>query len=148
MSKLIISFGLMNIPFFSNLMSPKFSTAFALYFSVLMFLSGCGKDNDDVILSSLDGVWSHESHICTFSTQTPLENEAYTWSFNTKQKLLIVESSYEGNFFCVPSPGRYNIVLDSSKISIESVSFDYSVTSGELIVSDGGRLWMELNLIL
>lgn len=101
-----------------------------------IFLLGCGEGNDDELSSPLDGAWSHESHSCGFSPQIPLEDDAYTWSFNTKQKLLIVESSYEGDFFCLPSPGTYNIVLDSSKISIESISYDYSVTSEELIVSD------------
>lgn len=109
---------------------------YLLYFLISIFLLGCGKDNDDVLPSPLDGSWSHKSHSCGFSPQTPLENETYTWSLSTKQKLLIVESSYGGDFFCVPSPGTYNIVVDSSKISIESRLYDYSVTSEELIVSD------------
>lgn len=100
------------------------------------FLLGCGKDNDDVRASLLDGGWTLESHSCGFFQLTSLENETYTWSFNTKQKLLTVVSSYDGDFFCVPSPGTYNIVVDSSKISIESVSYDYVVTSEKLIVSD------------
>jgi len=56
-------------------------------------LLGCGKDNDDIVSSSIDGIWILESHSCDFSQTTQLENESYAWLLNTTQVLLTVEST-------------------------------------------------------
>jgi len=103
---------------------------------LVTLFAACSSDDNNEVFEELNGEWKMTLYVA-FLPELPVINDGdITWTFNVSSSELTIVNAIETEYPYILPSGTYDIVLTSNTVKILTITYDYLIDEGILIVKD------------